>query len=116
MKKSKGISKSAAGLMLSRFLRSIAEEKTELIRDPDGGDKISTKAEALARLIWKHALGYSELTKAGLTVTYRPDKSMIAMLYNRLEGKIPDAPRNKANTQDVADKVSELGVQRINNV
>ena len=50
-----------AGRLLSAFIRQIAEEQTEMVKDPETGeDRMASKAEALARLIWKKALGYTE--------------------------------------------------------
>lgn len=111
----KGLSKAEAGKLLSQFLRQIAEEKTERIEDPEQGDRIASKAEALARVMWKIALGYTEFDpKTQKEKIHKPDKSMIKLLYERIEGKVPESPRVKGDTEDVADKVTALGRKRIN--
>jgi len=111
------MTKAQAGKILSQFLRMIAEEKTERVNDPEQGDRIASKAEALARIMWKFALGYSEIDpKTGADKTHKPDKSMIRLLYDRIEGRVPDSAHGKSDTRDVAAKVTELGKQRINAV
>ena len=56
--------KTKAGKLLSSFIRAISEEQTEFIKADGGGeDRMATKAEALARIMWKEALGY-EVTEA----------------------------------------------------
>lgn len=106
--------KQKAGRLLSKFLRQIAEEKTECLKI-DGEDTMVTKAEALARLMWKMALGSKENeVKDGklIEVVRHPDKSMISLVYDRIEGKAPMMEDSKPS-RSVADKVDEQGRHRI---
>lgn len=105
-----------AGKLLSSFIRQIAEEETEFIKDPDGNDRMVTKAEALARLMWKKALGYVETKIVGgeeTKTTYHPDKQMIGMLYDRIEGRAPITVGDSDGKMTTAERVSEQGVKRI---
>lgn len=107
-----------AGMLLSQFIRSIALEKTELVK-VDGEDQMATKAEALARLVWKKALGYIEqrVDKDGLIDVYHPsDKTMIGLLWDRMEGRAPLMNPEKGNKRSIADKVSEQGKKRSNKI
>lgn len=108
--------KTRAGQLLSQYLRAIAEEKTEFIKGEDGEDKMATKAESLARLIWANALGYveEEVDDSGkITKTlHRPDKSMIHLVFDRIEGKAAMVGETK-KSGTVADKVSDQGKKRI---
>lgn len=105
-----------AGQLLSKWLRQIAEEETEFIKD-DGNDRMVTKAEAIARLIWKKALGYSEkkINSKGVEVTenHPPDRTMINLLLDRIEGRAPMSTDMGKKKQSIADKVSEQGAKRI---
>jgi len=106
-----------AGQLLSQYLRAIAEEKTEFIKGVDGEDKMATKAEALAREIWASALGTPivEVTDAGekIKTQRRPDKVMMHLLFDRIEGKAMPISETDKKKGTVADKVSEQGKKRI---
>jgi len=109
-----------AGQLLSRFLKEIANEKTELVRDPETGeDRLATKAEALARLIWQMALGWREAvkTKKGVMeeIIHHPDKAMIHMIFDRLEGRIPYTTVSGDKKKiPVSQRMSEESKKRIN--
>ena len=109
-----------AGKLLSSYIRQIAEEETELIKDPKtGDDKMATKAEALARLIWKKALGYVEQnTQDGklVDIHYHPDKYLMSLLFDRIEGRAPITVGEGDDKITVAERVSEQGKKRINKV
>ena len=108
--------KTRAGQLLSQYLRTIAEEETEFVKGEDGKDRMATKAEALARKIWASALGtpVTEITDDGKTITThpRPDKALMRLLFDRIEGKIAMADDTKKKST-IADKVSEQGKKRI---
>jgi len=114
--------KTKAGQLLSGFLRQIAEEKTELIQK-DGEDTIASKAEALARLMWKLALGYTEILptyKDGQLVghseiIHAPDRYMMDLVFNRIEGRAPVAIKEGGDKITVSERVSEEGKKRIAN-
>lgn len=107
-----------AGKLLSQFIRQIAEEETELVKI-DGEDKMVTKAEALARLVWKKALGYKEIKiEKGVPIEYeyRSDKGYAAVLFDRMEGRAPTSLDEGDEKLSVAERVSEQGKKRINKV
>jgi len=100
--------------LLTDLIKQIAQEKTELIKDENEGDRIATKAEALARLIWKKALGYQEVDpKTQMLEVFKPDKDMIALIYDRMEGKagIGDISGQGDN---IPRKISDLNKQKLN--
>lgn len=106
-----------AGKLLSSYIRQIAEEVTELIKDPGSGeDRMATKAEALARLIWKKALGFTEQkVEKGELVDYchHPDKYLMSLLFDRIEGRAPITVGEGDEKVTVAERVSEQGKKRI---
>jgi hypothetical protein len=106
-----------AGTLLSSYLRRIAQEQTELVADPDRGDRMGTKAEALARLMFKMALGYAEeVIENGKVVVnaVRPDRGMIALIWDRIEGRAPLSGDPDAKKHTIADRVSEQSKVRLN--
>lgn len=106
-----------AGKLLSSFIRQIAEEHTELVKDPrTGEDRMGSKAEALARLIWKKALGYTEQRVEGDKLTdifHHPDKYLMSLLFDRMEGRAPMTIGEGDEKISVAERVSEQGKKRI---
>ena len=117
--------KETANRLLTRFLDSVSREETELVEDPDSGARMASKCEAMARLMFKMALGYKEtveqdIVKEGkktgvidIEVIHKPDKQMIALVYDRLEGKAVPAEDASKHKSSIADKVSNEGVKRI---
>ncbi len=111
-KKEQGI-RTRAGKLLSAYIRQIAEEETEFAKDED---KMVTKAEALARLIWKKALGYKEVNIVKgqpVDTYYHPDKGCMGLIFDRMEGKAPAALDEGDEKLTVAERVSEQGKKRI---
>ncbi len=116
--------KTKAGMLLSKYIKSIADEETEFIKGEDGDDRMATKAEALARVIWKYALGFDETivkTKAdGGTIeakkAHAPNTVYIGMILDRTEGRAPLMADGKDGKLKVADRVSAEGKNRINNI
>jgi len=106
-----------AGQLLSKWLRQIAEEETEFVKDDNGEDRMVTKAEAIARLMWKIALGYTvEERNDDGTITkthYAPNRAMMNLLLDRIEGRAPVSTEMGKKKQSVADKISEQGAKRI---
>ncbi len=103
-----------AGQLLSNHLRRIAQEETEFIAGPDG-DKMATKAEALARLMFKLALGWEEDdVKTGKKKVHNPSAGMIALIWDRIEGRsVPLASGDKQG-RTLPKKVSEESKNRLN--
>jgi hypothetical protein len=120
--------KVAAGKLLSKFIREIAEEVHD---DPvvraKGEEAVDlTKAEVLARYMWKAALGYSEDVdvldkqgkKTGIRPEYhRPDKTFIGMIWDRMEGRAAMIDvKSGSDKTSLADKVSEQGKKRLSQI
>jgi len=106
--------KTKAGKVLTRYLEIISEEKTEMIKGADGVDRLATKAEALARIIWKRALGYKELdVKTNTDIIHQPEQSKIGIIFDRMEGKAPMAGEDTKGKITAAEKVTEVGKKRI---
>lgn len=95
--------------LLTKYLRQIGEEVTELIVNKDGEDVMATKMEAMARLIWKDALGYAD--EQGKKI--RPNRTAQNLIYERLEGRVPNATVDKTDKPTAADRVTEQGKDRI---
>lgn len=107
-----------AGKLLSKFIRQIAEEETELIKGEDGEDRMATKAEALAHIVWQKALGYKEVKMPGdggppVEIEHASDQKMIQLLWDRMEGRAPTAGEDTSQRPTTAQKVSEQGKNRI---
>lgn len=112
--------KQRAGLLLNTFLREIAEEETEFIKDDDNGeDRMVSKAEALARMIWNRALGFEEtrLEKdKEIIIAHPPDKFYVGILFDRIEGRAAPVSVGGKKQRTIADKVGEQSKKRINNI
>lgn len=119
-----GSTKAKARKLLTEFINQIADE---IHHDPEIIDEeavMVTKAEKLARFIWKSALGYTEtvnivnketgeLTRK--TVPHPPDKKYVDILYDRMEGRVPTVEIKDTDSRPtVADRVSREGKGRLN--
>ncbi len=108
--------KRRAGIMLSTKLREILQEKTELVNGPDG-ECLGTKTEALARLMVKLALGYKEVDiKTGLEKIFGPDRGMIQLIWDRVEGRASPANENLKKKRKLPAKVSDANKERTNRI
>ena len=115
-----------AGQLLSQYLRQIAEEETELVKDPDTGEhRMARKAEALARKMWDIALGFEEQeevfkdgkpTGERRTVKHSPNRAMMELVYTRIEGRAPTAIHEGDEKITAADRVTEEGKKRIGKI
>ena len=105
--------KARAGRLLSEHLRRIAQEETEFADCPDG-DKMVTKAEALARLMFKLALGYEVVSDSGKTIIHNPSAGMIALIWDRIEGRSVPLTGNEDKKRTLPKKVSEESRRRLN--
>ncbi len=111
--------KTQAGKILSEAINKIAEEITEC-EEIDGKDIMVTKAHALARLIWKSALGYTITTIEGVTakhILHPPSLAHQQILLDRIEGKVaPAEPEKKEAKSELADRLSKEAKNRINEI
>lgn len=109
-----------AGRMLSQYLKEMADEVTEFIPgDKDREDRWVTKGEALSRSIWKFALGWKEMVlnkKKNVVeeVIHKPDKSMIHMIFDRMEGKVPVTGGSARKKIPVDQRMVEQHKKRLN--
>lgn len=102
-----------SGKELTKHLRTLAMEAEGI--NPSGDTE--TKAEALARLLWKKALGYSEVrqTEGGpREVSCPPEAWAIQLVYERLEGKVAQSSPEEAGKITAAERVTDLARSRIN--
>lgn len=108
--------KSRAGMLLSSYLRAIAQEKTEtlIVNGPNGKPlppRLVSKAEMLARSIWAQALDIDPLTDGRLRLEYSK------LVLDRIDGKagadVDDAERKRLSP---ADRMSEMNKERMNRI
>ena len=116
--------KTRAARLLTRYIRDIAAEATIPVGDAaaDNGVRMETRAEALARMMWKMAEGYTEEVGKNKDGTNKikvhpPDKGMITIIIERMEGRVPtiDAKDQKSKAS-VAERVSEQAKKRMSAV
>jgi len=116
-----------AGKLLSKFIKEIASEICDdpVIKAKGEEAVMLTKAEAIARYIFKLALGYQEdedIYKNGVKVgmrpvIHRPDKWAIGVIWDRMEGRVGQADaKGGSDKASLADKVSGLGAKRVNQI
>lgn len=108
--------KTKAGKLLSQFLKEIAQEKTELVKDENNEDQMATKAEALARKIWNMALGWKEveIEKGIKSETFHaPDKAMMMLVFDRTEGRVSTSVSG-GKALSAAKRVTEQSKNRLN--
>ena len=100
------------GRMLTQLLLSIGDEKGEVSIETG---RVITKHEKLARTMWSLALGKPTTDGDGNEVVRPPDKDMIKLIYERIEGRIGNAAETDEK-MSVADRVTEQARKRIANV
>lgn len=100
------------GRLLSQFIKQIAQEK--IYYEGEGQELLITKAEALCRIIWRDAIGWTEITGDGKHTIHKPDKTMIQLIYERMEGKPGTADEHKRKDTNISDKISEIAKNRVN--
>jgi len=120
--------KIVAGKLLSKFIKEIASEICDdpVIKAKGEEAVMLTKAETIARYIWKVALGYEEsidvLDKAGKKTgirpeVHKPDRWAINMIWDRLEGRAGAADlKGGSDKASLADRVSALGKKHMNQI
>lgn len=98
---------------LTQFLRAIAADASTI--DDEGN--LITKGEALARLLFKKALGYHESEDPddpSKKTYHKPEAWAMQMIWERLEGKAPMAMMDEKSGLSAEDRVSELATARLN--
>jgi hypothetical protein len=107
-------SRLSANRLVSKYISEIAKEETELI--VAGDEHMGTKAEALARIIWKNALGFTELDiKTNTDIIHPPSLSYMKILLERMEGKVQDVSAARSK-KSVADRVAETTKKELNSI
>lgn len=99
------------GAILTKFLRILSQDIETVNEDGD----LVTKAQALADMVWKYALGWTEQDPDDpeKTLKHKPMWQAVQLLYDRIEGKVqPAAPEETGKT--LPEKVAELSKSRIN--
>lgn len=111
--------------IITNALKKVAKEETEfIILSGENEGRMISKAEAVARLLFKMALGTKEeiITDKGEVITKfkKPSLSAIDTIINRLEGRPVSTLKNKTkdinNIPDITDSLSKKSVQHINEV
>jgi len=101
---------------LTKHLRELAAEAHDWSEE----DGVITKGEALAKLLWKKALGYKEKTvddEGNEKEVYHPPASWaIQLVYDRMEGKTPQAITEDDTRISAADRVRDLAKARLNSL
>lgn len=109
--------------LLTEHLNKILKEKHDDKVKIDGKMKTITKGEALARQMVSAAIGYSEVmvvedkdgNEMTRTITHSPDRNLAKEILDRVEGKAATTGVKEDDSRpSVADKVSELGKNRLN--
>lgn len=99
---------------LTKFLKELAMEAESI---DDEGETI-TKGKALALLLFKKALGYAEIREDDEGVkreTYhKPESWAIQYIYDRLEGRVPQAATDEKDGPTIADKIREISKAKAN--
>jgi hypothetical protein len=98
---------------ITKHLRELAASLSDQIDDQ--GHAL-TKAQALAKVIWERALGWTEILDAGAEKKHPPEPWAISLIYDRTEGRCPTALDVGSNKGTVADRVSDLGRTKINDL
>ena len=101
---------------LTKHLRQLASEAQDWTEE----DGVITKGEALARLLWRKALGYTEQTTDDegnvKEVYHKPEAWAIQLVYERMEGKTPQAIEEDTTRRKAKDEVRDLAKSRVNDL
>jgi len=108
--------KQRAGKALSEMLRAIGTELTEVECDDGpnpGPPRIMSKAERMARHIWKKALPH----KDDEGIQHEPDLDYIKIVLDRVDGKPGSGDkRDDGPNESLPDKISRMNATRINDL
>ena len=101
---------------LTGHLKTLLAEAHDMTVEGD----LITKGEAIARLLIQKALGWEEKTKDDegkeLVVLHKPEAWAIQLVYDRVEGKTPQAVTEDDVRIKAAERVRELAKQRMNSL
>ncbi len=115
MAEKKKNSRAKANRLISKYLTEMSTKKDASIKDEDGDLRMCTRAEALANIIWGHALGFEEVTDSGLVTIHGPKLSYLKVLLERMEGKVQDVSATRSK-KTIADRIKETTKSKINDI
>lgn len=119
-KKKKPVPKGKSGAYSSRQLTQHLRELASDIHEMDEGGELFTKGQALAKLVFDKALGHEEkqIDDDGKEkmVYHKPEAWAIQLIWERMEGKAPQATPDDKKTLTAASKVGDLVKARINSL
>jgi hypothetical protein len=105
---------------LRAALKELASEVLTSETDNDGNVVALTRADALARLLWNRALGYTESYRdeAGRLCkkVHDPESWAMQYVFERIEGRAPQATVEAEAGVKAVDKVRELAKDRLNRI
>jgi hypothetical protein len=108
-------SRAKANRLVSKYITDMAEKEDAFLKDGDD-QRMCTRAEKLAEIIWKNALGFTEINpKTGDTIIHDPSLSYQKMLLDRMEGRIQDVSATKAK-KAIADRIKDTTKSKINEI
>lgn len=108
---------------LTNRLRELLAEVHDTILNDDKEAVLITKGEALAELLMNRALGWIEevIEESGISgktitrkVIHSPERWAIELIYDRTEGKSPQALPDDKGGLTATDRVSELARKKVN--
>jgi hypothetical protein len=97
---------------LTQLLRRLGDEAHTV--DDEGA--VLTKFQALAKMIWDKALGYTEeIPETGESIIHKPDKSYVNTILERVDGKVAPAVASDGKKKaTLADRIGEQSKVRLN--
>ncbi len=105
-----------AGKMLTQKLHELARD---LVVNGDIGDdgevKMETRAEVLARKVWEVATGM-EIKDGVPTFDGKPVPWAVALIFERLEGKVVPRARDNENRPDLGKRIDEQQFLKVNSI
>lgn len=119
MKKPSAFKKPSSGRGLGQLTRHLRALAAEIETSDDNGNPI-TRAEMLALVVWKKALGWIEPARMQgdvvlvKEVIHKPESWAIQLIYERIEGKAPQAILDEKGRMTAAEKVGELARSKLN--
>jgi len=117
-KKKSGKKKESPSIYDSRRLTQHLRELAAEIDTMDESGELLTKGQVLAALVFKKALGYEEKLKGDdgeeKLIYHKPEAWAIQLIWERMEGKAPQAVPDGKKTLTAASKVGNLVKARIN--
>ncbi len=115
MAEKKKKSRAKASRLVSKYLLEMASKEDACIDDSEGS-RMCVRAERLAELIWKNALGFIEDNViTGAKIEHPPSLSYMKILLERMEGKVQDVFATKSK-KSIADRISEKTKSTINSI